>query len=122
MGEMVGGIRAAIPGDLDVKFTWVPSDFLREQRVNGWSHMPVWVAARPGNDGWSRVSIKRAVEKGLTFRPLAETVQATLEWHKTRPAEQQAIPRGPRAAQSGPGILPERETALLTAWKAKAVS
>jgi 2'-hydroxyisoflavone reductase len=120
MGEMVAGIRAVMPGDLDVKFTWVAADFLREQQVNGWSHMPVWMTPRPDNQGWSRVSIQRALSKGLTFRSLAETARATLEWHKTRPAADQSIPR--TTAPAGAGLAPEKETAVLAAWKAKTVS
>ncbi|MEP6917697.1 MAG: NAD-dependent epimerase/dehydratase family protein [Acidobacteriota bacterium] len=117
MGEMVGGIRAAMPGDLDVKFTWVSSDFLDEQKIAGWSQLPVWVAAREGNEGWSRISNARAVGKGLTFRPLADTAAATLAWHKTRPAADQAIPR--TSTPAGAGLAASRESELLTAWKAK---
>jgi 2'-hydroxyisoflavone reductase len=115
MGEMLAGIRAAMPGSLDIKFTWVPSAFLTENRVSGWSNMPVWVPAREGNDGWSRVSVQKAVAAGLTYRPLADTAKATVDWHLTRPAEQQNFPR-----QGSPGILPAREAELLAAWKARA--
>ncbi len=118
MGEMVAGIRAAMPGDLDVKFTWVNHEFLTKNQVRGWSHMPVWVAPREGNEGWSRVSIARAVSKGLTFRPLALTARDTLEWNKTRPAAAQLIPKADRLAQ-GPGIPPEKEAELLAAWRAE---
>jgi 2'-hydroxyisoflavone reductase len=45
---------------------------------------------------------------GLTFRPLAVTSLDTLEWHLTRPAEQQAELRI--------GIEPEREREVLAAW------
>jgi 2'-hydroxyisoflavone reductase len=117
MGEMVAGIRAALPGDLDVKFTWVDHEFLTKNSVRGWSHMPVWVAPRPNNEGWSRVGIERALSKGLTFRPLAVTAKDTVEWNKTRPAAQQPIPKPERATQ-GPGITAEREAELLAAWKA----
>lgn len=116
MGEMVGGIRATLPGDLDVRFTWVPADFLGEQKVNGWSDLPVWVPAREGEEGWSRVSIARALAKGLTFRSLADTTAATLAWHETRPEAARAIPR--RTQPAGAGLAPERETAVLAAWRA----
>jgi 2'-hydroxyisoflavone reductase len=104
-------------GDLDVSFTWVPSDFLREQKIAGWSQLPVWVPAREGNEGWSRVGIARAVEKGLTFRPLADTAAATLAWHKTRPAADQSIPR--TTTPPGAGLAADLETSVLAAWKAK---
>jgi 2'-hydroxyisoflavone reductase len=99
MGEMVAGIRAAMPGDLDVKFTWVDHEFLTKNQIRGWSHMPVWVAPRPNNEGWSRVSVARAIAKGLTYRPLALTAKDTVEWNKTRPVAQQPIPKtGSRGA------------------------
>lgn len=118
MGEMIAGIRAATTGDLDVKFTWVPASFLAEHKVNGWSDLPVWVPAEKDNDGFSRVSIARALAKGLTFRPLADTSRATLDWHKTRPAADQLIPRA--TTPVGAGLSPEREAAVLAAWRARA--
>jgi len=114
MGEMVAGIRGALPGDLDVKFTWVPWDFLTKHQVRGWSGMPTVVPPEEGNDGWGRVSIDRAVAKGLTFRSLADTTLATLEWYhpwfKTLPPERQARP--------GAGISAAKEAEVLAAWKA----
>ena len=52
---------------------------------------------------------------GLTFRPLAVTAKDTLEWHKTRPAEEQ------KATLEGAiaGIPPAKEAEVLAAWKAK---
>jgi nucleoside-diphosphate-sugar epimerase len=111
MGEMLAGIRASMPGDLDVKFTWATSEFLAQQQVRGWSDMPVWVPPRENNEGWSRVSIDRALAKGLTFRPLALTAKDTLEWDKTRPEAQRTNRRA--------GLKPDREAEVLAAWKAR---
>jgi 2'-hydroxyisoflavone reductase len=123
MGEMVAGIRAAMPGSLDVKFTWVASDFLTSKGVQGWTNLPVWVPSEPGNEGWSRTSIERAVKAGLTFRPLADTAIATLEWHNQRPEAQRVFPRMIKRpdgteTMSQFGISPEREKQLLDEWKA----
>ncbi|MGH8437254.1 MAG: NAD-dependent epimerase/dehydratase family protein [Pseudomonas sp.] len=111
MGEMLGGIRAAMPGDLDVKFSWASAEFLQQQQVRGWSDLPVWVAPRENNAGWSRVSIDRALAKGLTFRPLAVTAKDTLEWDKTRPEQERTNRRA--------GLKAEREAEVLAAWKAR---
>jgi 2'-hydroxyisoflavone reductase len=55
------------------------------------------------------------VAAGLTFRPLADTAKATLDWHKTRPeTEQKAMMEGRIA-----GIPPEKEAEVLAAWKAR---
>jgi 2'-hydroxyisoflavone reductase len=107
MAEMLHGIRAACSGSIDVRFTWVPADFLAARQVRGWSDMPVWVPPSPNNAGFSQVSIQRALDKGLTFRPLADTVQATLEWWKTLPTERRA------RRSNSPGLAPQRESQVL---------
>jgi 2'-hydroxyisoflavone reductase len=111
MAEMLYGIRAVLPGSHELSFTWADADFLTSQSVRGWSDMPTWVPMRADNQGWGRVSISRAIAKGLTFRPLAETTRDTLEWVKTWPAERKATLRA--------GLKPEREAEVLTAWRAR---
>jgi len=105
------GCRAAVSGSADVRFTWAPADFLTEQGVRPWIEMPTWLPSRGDNDGWSRLSIARAVAKGLTFRPLATTARDTLEWWKTLPEDRRAKPRA--------GLAPEKERAVLAAWHAR---
>jgi 2'-hydroxyisoflavone reductase len=92
-----------------------PADFLREQKLAPWRHMPVWVPDGPNNVAFSRRSIAKALAAGLTFRPLAVTAKDTLDWNKTRPAaELQALEEGRIA-----GISAQREAEVLSAWKAK---
>lgn len=119
MREMVAGIRGALPGSLDVKFTYVPANFLEQHQVRGWAgpnSLPVWVAPREGNDGWNRISIQRAIDKGLTFRSLADTTQSVLGWYPkwfaSLPAERQQRPAA--------GLSAEKEREVLTAWRARA--
>ena len=67
IGEMLYGIRAITASD--VSFTWANSDFLAQQEVQPWRHMPVWVPSeRESMRGFSRVAYSRAYDKGLTFR------------------------------------------------------
>jgi 2'-hydroxyisoflavone reductase len=88
-------------------FTWAPVDFLEKEKVAPWSDMPVWVP--PGEEGgMSDVSIKRALEHGLTFRPLAETTRDTLAWFKAQPKERQEKMRA--------GLTKEREAEVLADW------
>jgi 2'-hydroxyisoflavone reductase len=75
--------------------------------------MPVWIPPTPQQAGFSRVSIQRALDKGLTFRPLADTVRATLEWWHSLPDDRRA-----RRATS-PGLAPEREAQVLKDWHAR---
>ncbi|CAN5637762.1 SDR family oxidoreductase [soil metagenome] len=106
MAEQLHGIRGALSGDLEVGFTWVPADFLQSQGVRPWSEMTTWF----GPDAvLSKASNARAVAAGLTYRPLATTTQDTLDWFRSLPAERQA------AMQAG--LEPEKERAVLAAWR-----
>jgi 2'-hydroxyisoflavone reductase len=71
----------------DARFKWASVEFLKQNNVAEWSDMPVWVPDNEENAGFSRVGISNAVQAGLKFRPLEETVHDTLEWAKTRPAD-----------------------------------
>jgi 2'-hydroxyisoflavone reductase len=113
MAEMLYGIKSVTTAGS--QFTWVPADFLREQKISAWRHMPVWVPDGPNNAAFSRRSIAKALAAGLTFRSLAVTAKDTLDWNKTRPAtELQALADGKIA-----GISAQREADVLAAWKAK---
>jgi 2'-hydroxyisoflavone reductase len=104
IGGMLGGIKDALKSD--AKFTWVSEEFLAEQKVQPWSDMPVWA----GDElGLARTKINRALAKGLTFRPLAETARDTLAWFKSLPQDRQSKLRA--------GLTPEREAEVLAAWK-----
>ena len=109
IGEMLNGIKKATKSD--AQFTWADADFLAAQKVAAWSDMPVWVPPRGDEGGFSTISIKRALDKGLTFRPLGDTTQATLEWFRKQTAERQSKLRA--------GITAEREKEVLAAWHAK---
>jgi 2'-hydroxyisoflavone reductase len=106
LGTMLDEIKAATSSD--ARFTWIDVDFLLAQRVSPWSDMPVWVAPHGPQTGFTQLSNKRAVGKGLTFRSVGETAQGTLQWFRTLPAERQAALRS--------GISAEREEEVLKAW------
>jgi 2'-hydroxyisoflavone reductase len=92
----------------DATFTWASEEFLRENQVGEWIEMPLWVPeADPANAGFFAFDCRKAVAAGLTFRPLSETVRATLDWDAARPSE-----RAWRA-----GITREREAELLRIWR-----
>jgi 2'-hydroxyisoflavone reductase len=106
IGSMLNGMKTALRSN--AKFTWVPANFLTEQKVEAWSDMPVWTGEE---SGMARTSISRALAKGLTFRPLAETTRDTLAWFKTLPAERQSKLRA--------GVTAKREKEVLVAWHGK---
>ena len=109
MGTMLDEIKAATRSE--AQFTWIDVDFLLAQKVSPWNDLPVWVAPRGPETGFTQLSNKRAVSKGLTFRSIADTAQATLDWFRKLPAERQASLRS--------GITVEREHEVLAAWHAR---
>ena len=110
VGGMLEGIKNALGST--AKFTWIPADFLEKSKVEPWSDMPVWVPPTGEDGGLGRISIRRALDKGLTFRPLAVTARDTLAWFKSLPKERQE--------KLLAGITPEREAEVLLAWHKQA--
>lgn len=91
----------------DANIRWASVDFLNQNKVEAWSDMPTWVPADEEGVGFSRVDVSRAIDAGLTFRPLEETVRDTLEWVNTRTS----------AHEWRAGLKPEREQELLALLK-----
>src|SRR5438309_3783536 len=106
IGGMLDGIKQAEKSN--ATFTWVNEEFLAQQKVEPWSDMPVWTGK---DSGLARTNISRALAKGLTFRPLADTARDTLAWFKSLPQDRQSKLRA--------GLTPEREAEVLSAWKKK---
>lgn len=106
---MLYGIRAVTTAG--AQLTWVPVEFLAEHQVAPWAHMPVWLPGTGETAGFARISIARALEAGLTFRPLATTAADTLAWFRAQPAERQGELRA--------GISAAREKEVLAAWHAR---
>src|SRR6476469_9993713 len=106
VGGMLDGIKTAL--NSNATFTWADAEFLKQQKGEAWSDMPVWA----GDElGLSRTNISRALAKGLTFRPLADTARDTLTWFKAQKPERQAKLRA--------GLTAEREKEVLAAWHQK---
>jgi 2'-hydroxyisoflavone reductase len=106
VGGMLDGINQAEKSNAN--FTWVSEEFLSQQKVDPWSDMPVWAGKE---SGIARTNISRALSKGLTFRPLADTARDTLAWFKSLPQDRQSKMRA--------GLTPEREAEVLASWKKK---
>lgn len=113
MAEQLHGIRAALNGDKQLRFVWVPSDFLAEQKVTPWGEMPTWLPASDPEHVISLTNCERAIAAGLSFRPLAVSAVDSLAWF-------QGLPEATRAqVVKNAGLAPDKETAVLEAWKAK---
>ena len=106
MGRMLNEIKKATKSK--ARFTWVDDKFLTSEKII--DDVPIWTSSHGAEIGYSTMNINKAVRHGLTFRPLADTTRATLDWFRKQPADRQAKMRA--------GIKPERETEVLAAWHA----
>jgi len=92
----------------DARFTWVDDGLLVEAGVEPYSELPLWIPlADPAYGRFGAVANERAKAAGLTSRPLADTIAATLAWAQTGEAV-----HGSRVVAPG-GLAPERERELL---------
>jgi 2'-hydroxyisoflavone reductase len=90
----------AVSGPAEI--VWVPSERLVQAGVGEWMELPLWIVS-PEYSATHLADVSKAVEAGLRFRPLAETIADTLAWDAER--------EWPRA--EGVGLAPEREQELL---------
>jgi 2'-hydroxyisoflavone reductase len=86
----------------DARLVWIPSKWLVGEGVGEWMELPLWISSEDSK-GLHDVRNDRAVEAGLSFRPLEATIRATLA--EAEPTDEA-------------GLKPERERELLDAWAA----
>jgi 2'-hydroxyisoflavone reductase len=113
LGELLSTCSAV--GGTESRVDWVDEDFLVEAGVQPWTELPLWL---PGDEdsGAAEIDVTKALDSGLSLRPLAETVRDTLAWARglDGPAPRQADGRYmPRT------LTAEREAELLAAWHAR---
>jgi len=130
-GDALQACVDAAPG---ARLVWVPATWLEQNGMGGEDAFPIWVAPTGKYAGFHRWKNHRAGAAGLTFRPIADTVQAILAWYpgevdrRVRVARELAEaakakgapPRDedPAALRAGPSR--EREQELLAKWQAAA--
>jgi 2'-hydroxyisoflavone reductase len=103
MGAMLDACKAASRND--AKLVWASAAFLNSQMVRPWSDMPAWLPSEGETAGFARLNVEKALNAGLSFRPIAQTAKATLDWFHTLPNERKAKLRA--------GISPVREAKVL---------
>jgi 2'-hydroxyisoflavone reductase len=88
------------------KLTWVPDAWVARQ---GNEVFPIWAPYAGDSKGFHTWKNARAIQAGLKFRPVQQTVSDTLAWYKSQ---------SERTKLAGPG--PEQEAELLAKWKSAA--
>jgi 2'-hydroxyisoflavone reductase len=102
MGKLLEACEA-VGGDTEL--IWVSEDFLEEHGVKPFAELPLWVPREYA--GLLDVDCGKAIDAGLTFRLLSETIGDVLEWDRARPV----------GTEPAAGLMPEREQELLRAWR-----
>ena len=108
MEEVLYGAKIVLGSD--AQFTWVDDEYLLEREVGPYMEMPLWLP-----DGMrGHFDNRRALEAGLTTRPIGDTIRDTLAWHLAE--------RGDDYRFGRVGINAERERELLDGWKSRDTS
>jgi 2'-hydroxyisoflavone reductase len=95
----------------DARFTWVPDEVLTAHSVGPYSEMPFWL---PASVGARPVDIRRALDRGLTLRPFADTARDTWAWLRASWDAEASVRENRRLRVPG-GMSPEREAQILAA-------
>lgn len=96
MGQFLATCRTTTGSNAD--FVWVNEPFLEEHKIE----LPLWAPTQEA--GVWAVNCRRAIDAGLTFRPLPQTIRDTLAWKN--------------GAELHAGLTRAREQELLQAWHA----
>jgi 2'-hydroxyisoflavone reductase len=103
MGGLLEACRSVTGGESEI--VWVDEAFLLEHEVGSWMELPLWLPeAEPDYARMMEADVSKATAVGLTFRPVADTIRATLDQAELTDAA---------------GLAPEREAELLAAWRSR---
>lgn len=103
MGQLIDACLEI--GAHEANIHWVDEQFLLDNEVTPWQELPFWLPeVDPSTAGFMRVNNQKAIDAGLTFRPVLRTVRDWLVWHKTR------------LNHAWSRLSPEKEAELLTKW------
>lgn len=86
---------------------WADPDWLREQGVRPWEDIRNWIPGDDPEPGFYRISARKAVSHGLTYRPLEQTIHDMIA-SSGDPA---------RFEPPATGMSRERERELIERWR-----
>ena len=85
-----------------VDLVWVDEQFLIDHHCNNWNKLPLWLPSQSEMTDLFHIDCRKAQDKGLSFRPLSETIADTLSWDDRRADRTMRV-----------GLSHEEETAFL---------
>lgn len=106
--------RLAETFDSDARLVWVDEEWLLAQEVDPpWERLPYWLPD-PEVHGYCGMDNRKAIEHGLTFRPLTQTAEDVRGWYESGGfGEREGWVAG---VPSTRGLAPARERSLLQAY------
>jgi nucleoside-diphosphate-sugar epimerase len=107
-GRLLEACRDVVGGDAEL--VWVDGERVASALDEPWSRLPLWPIAGPATAGLYAVGVDRALDAGLTGRPLEETIEDT--W-ALMPLDEGSPAYLPELRVTG--LDPRRETVLLAA-------
>ena len=110
MGEIFDACKS-VSGS-DATLTWADGTWLEENGVQAWSDMPVWVPLVGAEAGHPFIDVTKALNTGMVYRPISETVRDTLDWWANVPQERKDKPMRS-------GLTAEREAEILALWNGR---
>ncbi|MET0844488.1 MAG: NAD-dependent epimerase/dehydratase family protein [Mycetocola sp.] len=106
MGDLLGACVDATGSPAQLH--WVGADTVLAAGIEPWMDLPVWLPPGDDHESMHGADVTRALDAGLTFRPVGETVADTWAWLQSIGG---VAPQ--RADRPVVGLPPEREAALL---------
>jgi 2'-hydroxyisoflavone reductase len=103
--EFLHGCKVVL-GRNDASFTWASEEFLLKNEVRPFSEMPFWLPEQLAH----HYAPERGIAAGMTFRPIAETIQNTMDWWNAT--------RDDTYKWRYYGMAKDREAELLRSWHA----
>lgn len=94
----------------DANFIHVDEQWLVENEVGPWMELPLWLPSEEGK-AMMQMDVQKAVDAGLTFRSLEDTIQDTNAWYDSINGDEK---------EWGAGLAAEKEADLLKQWAERA--
>ena len=88
----------------------VDGDFIYGQGINGFDEMPLWFPEQE-DPGFFRISVEKAKNAGMKFRPHEDTIAAAWRWYQSAFFKDTVFP------YNGWGISRQHEEELIKAWR-----
>jgi len=67
-----------------VDFIWVDEQFFIDRHLDNWDKLPLWLSSKSNMVGLFNIDCRKALDSGLSYRPLSETISDTLNWDDQR--------------------------------------